>query len=757
MKDRSSLAAALLALVAALDKASSQLFRGTIIDSIDNSPPPAYSSICKSIIAIGSTLETYHDTTKLNMTFSTDEQFVCELFDGSDIPIEATLDQMEELRALLNNGTLVSAESSIEVQQQQQQQDLLVNSQQIQMMMRERPHPYSQPATTSPIRLTLPPGQIKLRQPSTTNSNDNNNTRRLTSYHGDKPVLVVKVTDVNGLSHPDSPSIMSDKVFGTYGDTATMKSQFAACSFNKLNIIPGGQDSNKISRELSAPGVVEVNIPIDITTSTQGDIRKEVKKSVEDKLGFILPGVFHHVMIVLEGCYIECGWSAYAFVNSWLSVYKGNNYKYPAVQLHEIGHNLNMAHSGGVDGKIYTDHTCVMGNPLFSDSLGKMCYNAAKNYQFASAGAWYNDKPEYTISWDSGSKPGTIWSGRIIGIAEYDNNPGDYPIAVRIVTGTDRDLFLGFNRQIGMNADVKEAGDEVTITEAGNGRVYAQSFLKSLLREGETYKIDQWRGSGRTLSITVNKIDISVAPGYADVTMMFGNPPPPTPPPTPLPTPPPTTPTTNSPTLSPTRMAVAQLPATSPPTTPLPSSLPTTQLPTSLPTPHPTNPPAPSTIEVLEYSLENRESKGTAKALTFTIRARRDLTITGFDIPPRRNRVCQMQVYTKAGDYRYHDDNAIAEGWSTVYDDKVKLDTKRLSDIRVADGQEVFIPQWEVQSFVIYCNRGMIIAPGKSEDEGVTFAENEDIEVKEGIKSKKAFSQYTGYGQLMGKVRYYIN
>lgn len=215
-----------------------------------------------------------------------------------------------------------------------------------------------------------------------------------------------------------------------------------------------------------------------------------------------------------------------------------------------------------------------------------------------TSGAWYNDKPEYTISWDSGSKPGTIWSGRIIGVAEYDNNPGDYPIAVRIVTGTDRDLFLGFNRQIGMNADVKEAGDEVTITEAGNGRVYAQSFLKSLLREGETYKIDQWRGSGRTLSITVNKIDISVAPGYADVTMMFGNPPPPTPPPTPLPTPPPTplptppptTPTTNSPTLSPTRMAVAQLPATSPPTTPLPSSLPTTQLPTSLPTPHPTNP-----------------------------------------------------------------------------------------------------------------------------------------------------------------------
>jgi hypothetical protein len=35
-------------------------------------------------------------------------------------------------------------------------------------------------------------------------------------------------------------------------------------------------------------------------------------------------------------------------------------------------HNLNMAHSGGLDKKIYTDHTCVMGNPLFSDDVGRM-------------------------------------------------------------------------------------------------------------------------------------------------------------------------------------------------------------------------------------------------------------------------------------------------------------------------------------------------------------------------------------------------
>ena len=42
------------------------------------------------------------------------------------------------------------------------------------------------------------------------------------------------------------------------------------------------------------------------------------------------------------------------------------------------GHNFGMAHSGGLDGQTYTDHTCMMGNPLYSDNTAKMCYNPAK-------------------------------------------------------------------------------------------------------------------------------------------------------------------------------------------------------------------------------------------------------------------------------------------------------------------------------------------------------------------------------------------
>ena len=57
---------------------------------------------------------------------------------------------------------------------------------------------------------------------------------------------------------------------------------------------------------------------------------------------------------------------------SWNSVYQGNYYYMTGVQVHELGHNFNLAHSGGLDGATYTDHTGMMGNPLYSDDTGKM-------------------------------------------------------------------------------------------------------------------------------------------------------------------------------------------------------------------------------------------------------------------------------------------------------------------------------------------------------------------------------------------------
>lgn len=186
-------------------------------------------------------------------------------------------------------------------------------------------------------------------------------------------------------------------------------------------------------------------------------------------------------------------------------------------------HNLNLAHSGGLDGKPYSDHSCLMGNPIYADNVAKMCYNPAKNFQIAyGSNSWYK---EYIMTWDSGTRKSSFWKGKIVGIADYDNNPESHPVVIKLETGTDDDYFLAFNRAYRVNQDNKQADDQITIVLAGNnGLGYSQSWLKATLSQGDSYEITNWRGTKRHLVITVNEIDIANAdPGYADVTLNYGS------------------------------------------------------------------------------------------------------------------------------------------------------------------------------------------------------------------------------------------
>eukprot|EP01082_Thalassiosira_pseudonana_P009539 g8613.t1 g8613 contig3:495248-497968(-) len=719
-------------------------------------------SLCKSIIAIDGTRDPSYDmlyssSNRRGRVVSgrgrgnaqqtvTDEEFVCELEDGSDLPIDATSEQLTELRELLNNGILISGESSVDVEGVPAVGDD-ANEQEAGKQTPTRP------SRVGRGRVRLPAGRIVVNN-NPRKRRSHNETRRLSYYEGKKPVLVVKVIDVDGRAVSDTADTISDKVFGTNGDTANMATQFESCSFKKLQIT--AKHSSKIEKQLSAPGVLEVDIPISLY-NTQSDIRDAIRTAVEEKLEFQLPGPFHHVMYVIENCYQGCGWAAYAFVNGWVSVYRGINYKYPAVQLHEIGHNLNLAHSGGLNGETYTDHTCLMGNPLFSDTQGSMCFNAAKNYQIAVAEhSWYTDEPEHITSWDSGDKGGTSWSGRLIGVAEYDTNPNKLPIVLKLETGTDRDYFVGFNRAIGPNKDNKQADDEVTVIEAGNGFNYAQSFLRATLGQGDTSSHSKWRGTKLDLVVKVTEINTSVTPGYADITITFGAPlVPTTPQPSHAPTPPLPTqkPTTRAPVTSPPSMR----PTTPRPITSSPSKRPTTFAPTRRPTSAPS--PAPvrssnSASSIIEYLLPNRKSPGTTKGIMFTIKAKnKDVTITGFDIASKRDVKSNVKVYTRTGDYEGNEKNA--SGWKKVFSSTQNLTTKNLSKLDM-DAKQVTISAGETQSFYIYCKKGMLFARGDYKKLGNVFADDGVIEVSEGRASKRPFNNYKDYGQMMGVIRYRV-
>ena len=105
------------------------------------------------------------------------------------------------------------------------------------------------------------------------------------------------------------------------------------CSMGNLNIVEGDLST----ANEAAPGVLDVTIDIPLEGSSRAEIRNAVTTAVQAKLGITLPGPYANVLYILEGCYSECGWAGYAYVNSWNSVYQGNFYKNVGVGMHEIG------------------------------------------------------------------------------------------------------------------------------------------------------------------------------------------------------------------------------------------------------------------------------------------------------------------------------------------------------------------------------------------------------------------------------------
>ncbi|KAL7533597.1 hypothetical protein ACHAXR_010512 [Thalassiosira sp. AJA248-18] len=560
----------------------------------------------------GNTVSRYDD--EKDQDLDTDETFVCELHDGSTLPIQGTQEQMLELRTLLNNGSLISAETSVEADH--------IGSDSSGVNGTDDGEGVSSIVDDTIITnefVVLKSGPIQL---ITNNEDTTRRRRRLNMYEGDKNTLIVRVTDSQGRAVPENASVLSDKFFGTDGDQVTMKSGFDACSFGKFRVTYPSMD--EFGGALSAPGVVDVKVNIKLSQSAQGTVRTTVANAVEAKLGVELPGPFQHVVFVVEKCYevgTDCGFAAYAYINHWLSLFVEDNYKYPAVQMHEIGHNINLAHSGGMDGRTYTDHTCLMGNPLWEDDVGKMCFNP-----------WYDG--QHIKVWNSGTSGGTRWSGTLTGVAEYDANSNN-GIVLKLETGNSADYFIGFNRAAGPNADNKQADDKVTIYQVkdGDGKAYSHSYLKATIGEGNTHTVENWRKSGLDLVVKAHKIDTTVNPGYAELEVTFGPQTNPTRSPTPAPT--------NNPTLSPT----------------------------SNPT---------------EGSLVQSSGNANSGGQMFTIQAATsEVIVSSFAIPGKKDGDSDVIVYTRIGDYAGHEEDV--GGWEKIYDKKIAVEKGVITNLGKLD------------------------------------------------------------------------
>ncbi|KAL3801325.1 hypothetical protein ACHAW5_002240 [Stephanodiscus triporus] len=351
------------------------------------------------------------------------------------------------------------------------------------------------------------------------------------SHVGIKPTLVVKVFDVNNKARSESPMEISDDIFGTNGDPVNLRSQMSACSMGRVDFVPGDNNYGIDQSLYDAPGVITVKIEISLENNTRTGIENAITAKVQDKLQMTLPGPYKHVMYIVEKCYVNCGYAAYAYVNKYISVYQGENYKYVGVLMHEIGHNFGLvsyivllllrytssfmmgAHSGGKDGVHGANFASDIsfprrvfhfpqGDPYYQDDTGKMCYNPAKNWQIG----WYNDRKMMLTPHSETSGWETIVT--IVGIADYQKNTR-FPVVLKLETGAANDYFIGFNRAAEINSDNKEADDQLTIVLSGShGESYSQSWLKATLQVSEQYMIKNFGGvNGMDVVIILDSID----------------------------------------------------------------------------------------------------------------------------------------------------------------------------------------------------------------------------------------------------------
>lgn len=168
-----------------------------------------------------------------------------------------------------------------------------------------------------------------------------------------REVLAVRVI-ARDASTTSTMEEISDSIFGTDGDDWNLQTQYASCSYGKANFIPA---PNQASPGPVEDGVVEVTISKAVTGAHRYYVMYLVKIALL-RAGFSLPGYAHVMFCLPPGTRTEGDWRAFAYVGHWLSVYNDDICTYLSYQMHEIGHNLNLAHSSE-GGSEYGDHRYV--------------------------------------------------------------------------------------------------------------------------------------------------------------------------------------------------------------------------------------------------------------------------------------------------------------------------------------------------------------------------------------------------------------
>jgi len=416
------------------------------------------------------------------------------------------------------------------------------------------------------------------------------NRRRLASSVGELNTLVIRVKDKKNNEPVLSAAKIEDDVFL---DGSSLKSQYEACSHDAIKINQAQNDGFYATfNGDDYQGIVDVKVKYEAKKANIYKMPDDAVQLAANQYngGTSLSNDFDLVLTCLPPG-TKGNWIAYAYINHYLSVYNNEWCGYVSGLMHEVGHNVGLAHSGENGGE-YSDGSGAMGYSSRKDDQ-KMCFNAAKAYQLG----WFEDK---TTEIDPLALPGGEVTYTLNGIADY--GVGDGFIAIRldyngqILGGSD--YYIGYNRATGMNSETREGANTVTVLRKTNNdrpwnssrNGYGQSWLEAKLSQGDEYKMTLSGTDVKIKVLSINGMDARVK-----ITGGVGGTAAPTGTPTPEPSQEPTTEPSQEPTPVPAPTTEpSQEPTGAPVITDAPSAEPT-QDPTAEPSLEPTavSPPTP--------------------------------------------------------------------------------------------------------------------------------------------------------------------
>jgi hypothetical protein len=327
--------------------------------------------------------------------------------------------------------------------------------------------------------------------------------RRLAQSTGDLKTLVIRVVDKDGKA-ASTPEKLDDDIFK---DDVSLKTQFSKCSHNNVNIVPAEKDGFSATVGTEYNGIINVEIDTKASQTNSYNMVNTAVALAESDLGGNLNDNFDLVMIcqppgTYKGSSDNTGWLAYAWIDYHISVYNDYWCNSVSAQMHEVGHNLGLLHSGKKGGVEYADTSGMMGYSYNYDDIPAMCFNSAKSYQLG----WY---PEQMLSINPLALPGGSQQYTLNGVVDYGDSDGY--VTIRLEYEGDKqdgiDYYVGFNRQTGFNFQTQTGGNQVQIVEKvsdyGLRDGPGQSWLLESLGAGEQF---EWDIGGTTVNLKVDSI-----------------------------------------------------------------------------------------------------------------------------------------------------------------------------------------------------------------------------------------------------------